>query len=183
MLFAPVLAALVLWDRPTPALIASAVFVVAAATDGLDGYLARRYASTTAMGQWLDPLADKLLVAAPVVTLTVLGRFPLWAAAIIVARELAVSVLRAWLGTRGRSMPASGWGKAKTAAQMAVILLYLLPLGPWANPVRMWTLVVAVALTVWSGLDYAFKASRSVGTTGPPGGGGPREPRVRAEGA
>jgi CDP-diacylglycerol--glycerol-3-phosphate 3-phosphatidyltransferase len=57
-------------------------------------------------------------------------------------------------------MPASGWGKAKTAAQMAAVLLYLLPLGPGAAGLRFWALVVAVVLTVWSGLDYAIKASR-----------------------
>jgi CDP-diacylglycerol--glycerol-3-phosphate 3-phosphatidyltransferase len=155
-----VLALLILWDRPAGELIAAALFAVAAATDGLDGYLARRYASTTATGQWLDPLADKVLVAAPIVTLTALGRFPLWAAGIIVARELGVSLLRAWLGSRGRAMPASGWGKVKTAAQLAAVLLYLLPLGPGADDLRLWTLVVAVALTVWSGLDYAVRAAR-----------------------
>ena len=141
-------------------MIAAVVFVVAAATDGLDGYLARRYATATATGQWLDPLADKVLVAAPVVTLTALGRFPLWAAVVIVARELGVSLLRAWLGSRGRAMPASGWGKAKTAAQMAAVLLYLLPLGPDAAGLRWWTLLAAVLLTVWSGTDYAIKAAR-----------------------
>jgi len=94
------------------------------------------------------------------VTLTALGRSPLWAAIIIVARELGVSLLRAWLGSRGRAMPASVWGKVKTAAQLAAVTLYLLPLGSGADPLRVWTLVVAVALTVWSGLDYAFKASR-----------------------
>ena len=151
---------LIVWGGSAGQVIAAAVFVVAAATDGLDGYLARRYATTTATGQWLDPLADKILVAAPVVTLTALGRFPLWAAVVIVARELGVSLLRAWLGNRGRSMPASGWGKAKTAAQMAAVLLYLLPLGPGAGGLRLWVLLVAVALTVWSGLDYAVKAAR-----------------------
>jgi CDP-diacylglycerol---glycerol-3-phosphate 3-phosphatidyltransferase len=161
ILLAPVLALLILWDRPAGEVIAAAVFAAAAATDGLDGYLARRYATATATGQWLDPLADKILVAAPIVTLTALGRFPLWAAAIIVARELGVSLLRAWLGSKGRAMPASGWGKAKTAAQMAAILLYLLPLGAGADAVRSWTLAVAAALTVWSGLDYAFKAARA----------------------
>jgi CDP-diacylglycerol--glycerol-3-phosphate 3-phosphatidyltransferase len=155
-----VLALLIVWGRPEGEVIAAALFVVAAATDGLDGYLARRYATTTSTGQWLDPLADKVLVAAPVVTLTALGRFPLWAAIIIVARELGVSLLRAWLGGRGRPMPASGWGKAKTAAQMAAVLLYLLPLGPGAGGLRFWTLLAAVALTVWSGLDYAIKAAR-----------------------
>jgi CDP-diacylglycerol---glycerol-3-phosphate 3-phosphatidyltransferase len=160
ILLAPVLALLILWDRPAGDVIAAAVFVAAAATDGLDGYLARRHATTTATGQWLDPLADKILVAAPIVTLTALGRFPLWAAAIIVARELGVSLLRAWLGSRGRAMPASGWGKAKTAAQMAAVLLYLLPLGTGADALRLWTLAIAATLTVWSGLDYAFKAAR-----------------------
>jgi CDP-diacylglycerol--glycerol-3-phosphate 3-phosphatidyltransferase len=155
-----VLALLILWNRPAGEVIAAALFVIAAGTDGLDGYLARRYAATTATGQWLDPLADKILVAAPIVTLTALGRFPLWAAIIIVARELGVSLLRAWLGSRGRAMPASVWGKVKTAAQLAAVTLYLLPLGSGADPLRVWTLVVAVALTVWSGLDYAFKASR-----------------------
>jgi CDP-diacylglycerol--glycerol-3-phosphate 3-phosphatidyltransferase len=167
ILLAPVLALLILWDRQAGEVIAAALFVVAAATDGLDGYLARRYASTTPTGQWLDPLADKILVAAPIVTLTALGRFPLWAAAIIVARELGVSLLRAWLGSRGRPMPASGWGKAKTAAQMAMILLYLLPLGSGAVGLRFWTLAVAVALTVWSGVDYAITAARPARAPGP----------------
>ncbi len=142
--------------------LAAGLFVLAAATDGLDGYLARRYSTTTRLGQWLDPLADKVLVAAPIVTLTVIDRFPVWAAAVIVARELAVSLLRAWLGTHGRSMPASWWGKWKTAAQMLVIVLYLLPdLGPTARGARFGVLVVAVALTVWSGLDYLIKAART----------------------
>lgn len=163
ILLAPLLALLILWERPAGEVFAAALFVVAAATDGLDGYLARRYASTTPTGQWLDPLADKILVAAPIVTLTALGRFPLWAAVIIVTRELGVSLLRAWLGSRGRPMPASSWGKAKTAAQMAVVLLYLLPLGNDAGGLRVWTLVIAVALTVWSGLDYAIKAARPAG--------------------
>jgi CDP-diacylglycerol---glycerol-3-phosphate 3-phosphatidyltransferase len=140
---------------------AAGLFVLAAATDGLDGYLARRYSSTTRLGQWLDPFADKILVAAPILTLTFADRFPIWAAAIIVARELAVSLLRAWLGSRGRAMPASWWGKWKTAAQMVVIVLYLLPdLGATARTARYGLLVAAVVLTVWSGLDYLVKAAR-----------------------
>jgi CDP-diacylglycerol---glycerol-3-phosphate 3-phosphatidyltransferase len=140
---------------------AAAIFVVAAATDGLDGYLARRYRSITRLGQWLDPVADKLLVTAPIVALVVVGVFPLWAAVVIVARELAVSILRAWLGVRGQGMPASGWGKVKTAAQMLVVVLYLLPdLNEAARDARFWVLVAAVVLTVWSGLDYFFRAFR-----------------------
>jgi CDP-diacylglycerol---glycerol-3-phosphate 3-phosphatidyltransferase len=144
-------------DSRGAAVFAGVVFFAAAATDGVDGYLARRYDSTTRTGQWLDPFADKLLIAAPVVTLVALDRFPVWAAIVIVAREVAVSLLRAWLGARGRAMPASGWGKAKTASQVLAILLYILPIGPAAEPARGVVLVVAVLLTVWSGLDYALR--------------------------
>lgn len=152
---------LILADARPAAYLAAALFVVAAATDGLDGYLARRYESTTRLGQWLDPLADKVLVAAPILTLTAVRRFPLWAALVIVAREFAVSLLRAWLGARGRAMPASWWAKWKTAAQMAVIVLYLLPVfDAAARGFRFGVLVAAVALTVWSGLDYLIKAGR-----------------------
>ncbi len=144
----------------TAAVVAAAVFVFGALTDGLDGYLARRYSGATAVGQWLDPLADKILVTAPVVAMTATGRFPAWATAVIVVREFAVSVLRAWLGTRGVSMPASPWGKVKTAVQMVLVPLYLLPLGPGADRWRLPVLWIAVVLTVWSGLDYFWKAAR-----------------------
>ena len=157
---APILVALVLSESDTAAGVAAAVFVFGALTDGLDGYLARRYSGTTALGQWLDPLADKILVTAPVVALAVTGRFPVWAVVVIVLREFAVSALRAWLETRGVAMPASPWGKAKTAVQMVLVPLYLLPLGDAAEPWRLGILWLAVALTVWSGLDYAWKAAR-----------------------
>lgn len=139
------------------AYVAAVVFVIGAATDRLDGYLARRFASATRTGAWLDPLADKLFVLAPVVALTTEGRFPLWATIVFVAREVAVSVLRAWLGTHGRSMPATPLGQWKTALQMAAILLYLLPLAPSLDPVKMGVLVTAVALTIWSGFDYLVR--------------------------
>lgn len=160
ILLAPVLVVLIASGGSTSNSLAAALFVVGAVTDGLDGYLARRYSSTTRVGQWLDPLSDKVLVAAPLVALTVVRRFPLWAMLVIVGRELAVSLLRAWLGTRGRPMPASWWGKWKTAAQMLVVVLYLLPLGPDVDTLKLAVLVVAVALTVWSGLDYVLKAAR-----------------------
>jgi CDP-diacylglycerol--glycerol-3-phosphate 3-phosphatidyltransferase len=160
ILLAPVLVVLVLSGSETAAVVAAAVFVFGALTDGLDGYLARRYAEATALGQWLDPLADKILVTAPVIAMTATGRFPAWATAVIVLREFAVSLLRAWLGTRGVSMPASPWGKVKTAVQMVLVPLYLLPLRG-AEDVRLVVLWVAVVLTVWSGVDYFMKATRS----------------------
>ncbi|MGH2691832.1 MAG: CDP-diacylglycerol--glycerol-3-phosphate 3-phosphatidyltransferase [Actinomycetota bacterium] len=160
ILLAPVLVVLVLSEDDTPASVAAAVFVFGALTDGLDGYLARRYSGATTIGQWLDPLADKILVSAPVIALSVTGAFPVWAAVIIVGREIAVSLLRVWLGTRGIGMPASPWGKAKTAVQMVLVPLYLLPLGPGADSARRVVLALTVALTLWSGLDYFLGAGR-----------------------
>lgn len=166
ILLLPVLVALILTEDRPEAYVAAVVFFAAAATDGLDGYLARRYDTTTRLGQWLDPLADKLLISAPVITLTALDRFPLWAAIIIVAREVAVSILRAWLGTRGRSMPASDWGKVKTGAQILAIFLYIIPLGPDAADARLVALILAVVLTVWSGLDYVLREARQGAAAG-----------------
>jgi CDP-diacylglycerol--glycerol-3-phosphate 3-phosphatidyltransferase len=138
--------------------VAAGVFVVGAATDGLDGYLARRYRSTSRTGQWLDPLADKVFVAAPVLALAAVGTFPAWAAAVIVAREVGVSLLRAYLGLRGVPFPASGPAKVKTTAQLVAVTLYILPLGEWARGLRLAALVPAVVLTVGTGLQYAGRA-------------------------
>jgi CDP-diacylglycerol---glycerol-3-phosphate 3-phosphatidyltransferase len=149
---------LVVSRSETAAVIAAAVFVFGALTDGLDGYLARRYSGATTLGQWLDPLADKILVTAPIVAMTAIGTFPLWATTIIVLREFAVSLLRARLGSRGIAMPASPWWKVKTAVQMILVPLYLLPLDD-ADTLRLVVLWVAVVLTVWSGLDYFLRAS------------------------
>jgi CDP-diacylglycerol--glycerol-3-phosphate 3-phosphatidyltransferase len=158
ILLAPVLAVLILAEDRSASFLAAAIFVVGAATDGLDGYLARRYQATTATGQWLDPLADKILVSTPAVTLAVLGDFPWWAAAVIVVREIGVSILRAYLGHRGRSMPASRGAKVKTTLQLLAVTLYILPLGQWADAVKLATLVAAVALTVLTGVAYWVEA-------------------------
>jgi CDP-diacylglycerol--glycerol-3-phosphate 3-phosphatidyltransferase len=157
-----VLIVLVLSGDDAAGTIAAIVFVFGALTDGLDGYLARRYTGSTRIGVWLDPLADKILVSAPIIALSVTGEFPVWAAVVIVGRELAVSLLRAWLGARGVGMPASPWGKAKTAMQMILVPLYLLPLGAGADTAKRVVLWLAVALTLWSGLDYFLRAERRV---------------------
>lgn len=133
---------------------AGIVFVAGAATDGLDGFLARRWDVSTKTGQWLDPLADKALVAAPVITLAAQGLFPLWAAVLILGREIAVAVLRVLLGTRGRSMPATLPAKVKTVLQIAAITMYVLPFGSWADGLELAVLVVAVALTLFTGAQY-----------------------------
>lgn len=158
-LLVPSLVVLILARERTASYVAAAIFVVAAATDGLDGYLARRYSSTTPTGQWLDPLADKILVSAPVVTLAALGEFPVWAAVVIVAREISISVLRVVLGLRGRGMPASPAAKVKTTLQLAAIALYILPLGPSWHDVRLGLLIAAVVFTLVTGVHYVVRAA------------------------
>jgi CDP-diacylglycerol--glycerol-3-phosphate 3-phosphatidyltransferase len=160
MALVPVLVVLVVAGSDAASYAAAAVFVAGGLSDGLDGYLARRHGMTTRTGAWLDPLSDKLLVAAAVLTLAALGRFPVWAAAIILAREAAVVGLRAFRGTRGTSMPASDLAKVKTGAQLVAITLYLLPLSSGANSARLAALSIAVAITVYSGLDYFLRAPR-----------------------
>lgn len=156
ILLVPVVLWLVLAEGPSSHYWAAALFVVAAATDALDGYLARRHAMTTKTGAWLDPLSDKLLVIAPILLLSVQDEFPWWAAIVIIGREAAVSLLRVWLGSRRASMPASVMGKVKTVLQMAAITLYLLPNVP--DAIRLTFLVGAVGFTVWSGAEYFLKA-------------------------
>jgi len=134
---------------------AGIVFVVGAVTDGVDGYLARRWDVKTKTGQWLDPLADKALVAAPIITLAIQGEFPWWAAVLILAREVAVALLRVLLGTRGRSMPATFPAKVKTVTQITAITMYVLPLGTWADGLKFAVLVAAVVLTLFTGVQYA----------------------------
>lgn len=172
-LLVPALVVLILARERTAAYVAAAIFVFGAATDGLDGYLARRYSSATPTGQWLDPLADKVLVAAPVLTLAALGDFPVWAAAVIVAREISISLLRALLGAHGRGMPASPAAKVKTTLQLAAITLYILPLGGAWHGTRLGLLIAAVVFTVATGIQYAIRAVpwlRRVRTAPPVGG-------------
>lgn len=155
---APVLAVLILADTRPSSFLAAGIFVVAAATDGLDGYLARRYRAATQTGQWLDPLADKILVSTPLVILAAMGEFPWWAAVVIVVREIGISLLRAYLGFRGRSMPASRGAKVKTTLQLIAVTLYILPLGEGADAVKLSALAAAVLLTVATGVAYGVDA-------------------------
>lgn len=132
------------------------IFGLASLTDLLDGWLARRRRQVTALGQWLDPLADKLLVLGALISLVQLGRAPAWMVAIIVGRELAVTGLRSVATSRGVAMPASDLGKRKMAAQVTAILgLLLAPSVPfpldWVGTIALW---VMLGLAVWSAVDY-----------------------------
>ena len=132
------------------------IFALASLTDFLDGWLARRRRQVTAVGEWLDPLADKLLVLGALISLVQLDRAPAWMVTIIVGRELAVTGLRSVATARGVAMPASELGKAKMAAQVTAILgLLLAPSVPfplnWVGTAALW---VMLALAVWSAVDY-----------------------------
>lgn len=135
------------------------IFTVAALTDTADGWVARRYGTVTPFGQLADPLADKLLVVGVLASLAFVGEVPWWAVAVIVVRELGVTVLRTRLVQRlGLVMPASHSGKIKAVAQMIAIGAYLLPVLSGRLPDLL--LYLAVLLTIWSGIDYGFRAGR-----------------------
>ena len=145
---------------------AFAVFVFAAATDSVDGWVARRLSAVTRWGQLADPLADKLLIVGSLASLAYVGELPWWAVNVIVAREVAVTVLRVRLVRRRRLvLPASAWGKVKTVAQIVAVGAFLVPGLDGTLPQRL--LDVAVVLTVWSGVDYAFQAGRRARSTAP----------------
>lgn len=144
-------------------LIATSAFVVAALTDWFDGWLARKLGQTSAFGAFLDPVADKLMVAAAVVMLVELDRADAVVAFIIVGREVAISALREWMAQIGaaKSVAVSFIGKLKTTAQMVAIplLLYHDPLGPIpVAELGYWLLWLAALLTVWSMGYYLSKA-------------------------
>lgn len=131
------------------------VFIVASVTDWLDGYLARRWNETSAFGAFLDPVADKLVVAAALIMLVQLGRLDAILAAIIIGREITISALREWMAQIGahKSVAVSMIGKIKTAAQMISIpmLLYHTPInGIDVQRIGTWLIYVAAVLTLWS---------------------------------
>ena len=158
----PVILLLIAQASVTARWTAAVLFAVGAATDFLDGYLARRHAMTTAVGAWLDPLSDKLFVAAPAVLLSIEGRFPVWATVVIVGREGMVQFLRWRLDKRGVSMPASKVAKLKTVSQLLAIGFSISPVPDVWDPVRTATAVVAVALTVYSGAEYLLTSRHQV---------------------
>lgn len=128
---------------------ATALFLLAAITDGLDGYLARSRKEVTRFGQLIDPIADKLLITAALLALVELGQVTTWVALIILAREFSVSGLRMLAAAEGKVIAASIFGKLKTISQIVAITGFLLGIS-WA-PLLMW---VAVVLTILSGVDY-----------------------------
>jgi CDP-diacylglycerol--glycerol-3-phosphate 3-phosphatidyltransferase len=164
ILLIPVVLLLLALDRPEAAWVAFVVFVVGALSDLVDGYLARRHQMTTSVGAWLDPLSDKLFVIVPAIFLSLRDLFPWWATAVIVLREVAVSILRWRLDQRGVSLPASRAGKAKTLSQVSAVGLSIAPLPSGFDPFVLGLVVLAVVLTVASGVEYLFTQRHRVET-------------------
>ncbi len=161
ILAAPFLLLLPFYDGPVGSAVMGAGFLAVSLTDLLDGYLARTYGSVTRIGKLLDPLADKLLAMTALVLLVAMPeRIPLWGVPLVIlilARELAVTALRAMASAEGVVVAASSLGKWKTGFQIAAITALLIHY-PWLGvPVHalgIALLVVATGFTVWSGIDY-----------------------------
>jgi CDP-diacylglycerol---glycerol-3-phosphate 3-phosphatidyltransferase len=153
LLLVPVFLALA-YSRSDSAIVAAlVVFVVASASDSLDGYIARRSGTITRTGQFLDPLADKVLVVAALVVLVDNRGFPVVAAAVIFLRELAVQILRNRIVAAGNDLPASLAAKVKTVLQVAMVSWWLLPWGR-TTAVHWLLLGAAVVATLLSGAQY-----------------------------
>jgi CDP-diacylglycerol--glycerol-3-phosphate 3-phosphatidyltransferase/cardiolipin synthase len=148
---------------PERNLAATVFFVIAAITDWFDGWLARKLGQTSAFGAFLDPVADKLMVAAALAVLLQLDRVDAIVAFIIIGREITISALREWMAKIGasRSVAVSFVGKLKTTAQMVAIpmLLYHEPIGSFSpQAAGTWLIYVAAVLTLWSMAYYLRKA-------------------------
>lgn len=138
--------------------IAALVFIIAASTDGLDGYIARKRQQITRFGKFLDPIADKLLVTAALIALVERGDLTSWAATVIIGREFIVTGLRLVAASEGMVIAASKWGKIKTVTQMVAIVAALIknyPITVFVDfPFDRYAMVAAVLATIYSGYEY-----------------------------
>jgi|SRR3712207_3761279 len=158
-------------DVPYGNTIATAIFILAALTDKLDGYIARSRNQITRFGKFMDPLADKLLVTAALVSLVEFHVIPTWVAMVIIAREFAVTGLRAIAASEGIVIAASNWGKAKTVTQIVAIIAALISLDKGHIGIGSFeiisnnmvvliakvSMIITVLVTIFSGVDYFVK--------------------------
>jgi len=164
-LLTALLAVLLMFEQTTSmAFFCWLVFTIAACTDWVDGYVARRYEAVTVLGKLMDPLADKVLVTAALIMLIPLGRLPAWVALVILSREMMVTGLRGVASSSGVVVAASGLGKIKSIMQYIGLGTLIFPLGilpiPYLYQIGLGLVYVALFLTVWSGLDYFYKLRR-----------------------
>jgi CDP-diacylglycerol--glycerol-3-phosphate 3-phosphatidyltransferase/cardiolipin synthase len=180
----PVFVVALMWDHGQNValrLLALGLFLLAAATDRFDGWLARRNNIVTDLGKLLDPIADKLLMGAALVCLSILGDLPWWVTIVILVRELGITVMRFFLlRYQHLVLPASKGGKLKTVLQTVAIGAFLLPLSHlphWITVLAWIAMLLAVVVTVVTGLDYVRTAVRvwrgSAALQTKPGPGGP----------
>ncbi len=138
--------------------IAAGIFIVAASTDGVDGYIARKTNQVTQFGKFIDPIADKLLVTAALIALVQMSELTGWAAMVIISREFVVTGLRVIAAGEGIVIAASNWGKVKTIVQIIAIVASLLPFS-FIKSIQFdrYSMLLAVIVTLYSGYDYLKK--------------------------
>ena len=159
---------------------AAVLFIVAIATDGIDGHLARKHHIVTDLGKLLDPIADKVLTGFAFVGLSILGELPWWVTIVVLVREVGITVHR--LVVASDHVVAAAWmGKLKTLAQGVALSLALLPLwtvvGEWIHTVNAVTMWIAVVLTIASGIDYVVTEVRGSRASRPSRGPRPSQPK------
>ena len=156
ILLIPIFVMFLLMDLPSRDYIASFIFVILSFSDAIDGYIARKKQQTTKIGKIIDPIADKLLIAAALIFL--IGRIQLWMAVVIISRELIITLARILFLPKKVVIPASKLGKLKTISQIIAIVAVILNV-----PFNWWLMLIAVIITVVSGLDYLVKMGRIMG--------------------
>jgi CDP-diacylglycerol--glycerol-3-phosphate 3-phosphatidyltransferase len=159
----PILFFLLLSPGPLMSLVIAVLFIAAALTDLLDGYIARRYHIVTTMGKFLDPIADKLIVNTAMIMLIPIGRIPTWIVAIIIIRDFIVDGIRNIASSEGLIIAASPLGKRKTLCQIfavSALMIHYPFFGADAHAIGMVILWIALVLTVLSGIDYFTKFYR-----------------------
>jgi CDP-diacylglycerol---glycerol-3-phosphate 3-phosphatidyltransferase len=158
ILLVPVLVVVLLSELEHGDLLAAVIFAIASLTDAVDGYLARSRNAITTFGKLMDPVADKLLILAALVSLVQLDRLAAWVAMVIIAREFAVTATRMAAAQQNVVVSAGAWGKAKTVVQVVTVFFLIAVDG---SPLWLDLLVIGtVAITVASGIDYFFGLRR-----------------------
>jgi len=165
IIMVPLFLVILLTEMQNKEFIAFAIFVIAAVTDALDGYFARKYNEVSDLGKFLDPLADKLLVSAALIALVYLQEVETWVAAIIILRELFISAFRFYFLINSASFSASIPAKVKTTFQIVALSILIicrkLPFADYLFFLGTVVLYIAVFLTVYSGVEYVLRFSRS----------------------
>lgn len=160
VLMIPLFMIILFFDSKVNNYLATLIFVIASATDGLDGYIARSRNQVTTFGKFVDPLADKLLVSTALISLIQLGKVPAWIVVIVIAREFTITGFRIIAASEGITIAASPLGKIKTITQLIAITVLLIDNFPFSLvnfPFDIIMLYISLIFTVLSGIDYIYK--------------------------